>query len=338
MMKVLMNLVGAIVEVVMMSEVEDFIKEFKNNNNKEEDSVDLVQVSRQSEIDVKLNTMDVEIKELVGLRSRVDELENKIPEDDDELSEYAKAVFDSDQKKILPVVKSYRAARMAVGSGKVKELCEMFVSIFSNMCSRTREVEGIKVSNYKLTVGKHGFGQRWNIKSDPLTSYNDEAVFEIIANHEPIAKWLDANRMKPYGERLRRFAKFAVFLNSKSLAMFEDVPIDLSIVGGYGSRYKKVLKVKVKGGMFSAILDDGTRDNQPNTYTQSLASIEIYDDEDTKPYVRMHQPFGYLKLRVHWLNLLDEYGSMCEKIRVNAEAKMAELKDSFKREMTLIKM
>ena len=322
-----------------MSEVEDFIKKFKGNTGEVvEDAVDLVQLSRQSELDVKLNTMDSEIKELVSLRGRVDELENKIPEDDDELSEYAKVVFESDHKKIIPVAQSYRSASIAVGQGRVKELCEMFCSIFQNMSSRTREVEGVKVGNYKLTVGKYGFGQRWNIKSDPITAYNDGAVFEIIANYEPVAKWLDANRMKPYAERLRRFSKFAVFLNSKSLSHELDVKEDLFIVGGYGSHYKKVLKVNVKGGEFSAILADGTRDGQPNMYTQRLASIEVNGDSGDKPYVRMHQPFGYLKLREYWLAMLDEYQVECEKVRVNAESKMLELKESFKREMTLIKM
>ena len=305
--------------------------------------VDMVQLNRNMEIENKMSKIERESQELVNVRVRVDELEESLPNTEDELKDYARDLLRGDKDVLRPVHVSYRAAKRAVGEEKVKELCEMFTSIFDNMCSRTCEIEGVRFGNggrSKLTVGKKGFGIRWNIKSEELRAgWHSKEIFQVIENHELIAKYLDEHRMKPFGERLRRFAKSGVFLNATSLTVEREVPPGICIQAGYGSRYREVKCVRLRGGEFSAdVVRRHNGDNDEDELEECrIASYESGYDGSGDEF-RVHRPYGYLKLRSFWLEVAEGYRAECETIRVNAESKMAELKESFKREMTLLKM
>ena len=240
--------------------------------------------------------------------------------------------LEKDKELLVRIYEANRRASASLGSKQKEEMVRIFLKVFRNLKSKTLEVPDMQIRNEKLTVGKNGFGLRWSKKSREITKYNDSAVFEIVANADKIATWMDDNRMKLQAGQLRRFAKYAEHLSRADLKRtYEVEPFKYPTYRyGSGDDIGEINSFTYEGGTITAFFE-----KENNSYGNSVTVMRMssYDDEVIP---KVESVYIYLMLRDTLKENAEEYVTRCNEIAENAEKNFAALKDEFVRELTLI--
>lgn len=264
-------------------------------------------------------------------RENLADLEKTIPDKEEELSEKAHKIIEKDMDSWLgELSQEYKKATASVDKNK-QELLNIFTTVFTDLKSRTVEVEGVKITGQKLTVGKTGFGIRWNVKSEPISRYEATAILQIIENAEPIAEWMENNRMKGHAENLRKFVKHAKTTADSTLEMDCDVTEPLIMTSRWGNSYNSVKGVKMNGSEFRAIVED----KEGDTETEKILEFQKVGRNSLENYTHLNSPYVFLRTRELFKGMHQEYVDKCKVIQATAQQEFDQLKEEFKKELTL---
>lgn len=298
-----------------------------DGEQKQEDDVEKMSID---ELMAVTKTKSERLRELQG---QVDVLENELPKLREKYRDDVKEILKGDIKKYYRKAKSHHSAAKNATS-KSDQVCKMFVQLFKNLRSRTTEVEGVKIGSSKLTVGKGGFGTRWNVKADQVTAWDSSAIFEILDKAEEIAEWMKNNRMKDQADRLLRFAEKAkVFAQAERMSYKKDVS-DKGIlyISVYDETYN-VVALRLDGDLLRVVCKkkNGEDDDE---HTETVAEYTPYDSGDC--YINLRSPYTYYVAREEFISMVEPFIERCNNIKATAEKDFAGLKEEFKRELTLL--
>ena len=190
----------------------------------------------------------------------------------------------------------------------------MFKKIFVNMKGRTQELP-LEIAKYKVTVGKCGFGYRWNVQTQEL-SYSDK-MFELISHREEV---IDALRKVKMDDWAKKFKKFCDCL--PQMYVGTQVDIELKTPVRFPTREETP---QARFGKFVEISGGNIRVREAHE-RRWRDNFDVYPDYEVPA-------FTYFELHKQVKAIHDEFVQWAEQVLKQSKETLDRLKEQFGKEL-----